>query len=132
MQKSPAVSTERLRYVWQNRQRHGEPVRLGPVVQALVAAEGLDKPSPLMDLRCVWEELVGLELSRHSRVDSLSRGVLRVEVDSAVHMAELKGLAQAGLAERMRARFDQRAIKSIRLRLGSERSRGARSKGQRA
>ena len=122
----PAVSEEQLRRVWQNRQPRREPVRLGSLVRALVRAERLDKPSPLVSLRGSWEELVGLELSGHSRLAGLKRGTLRVEVDSAAHMVELKGLVQAGLAQQLNERSEDRAVKVVRLRLASRNIVGGR------
>ena len=120
------MSADQLRRVWLNRQPSREPVRLGVVVQALVQAEGLDRPSPLASLQGIWEELVGLELSRHSRLAGLRAGTLGLEVDSAAHMAALKGLLQAGLAEQLSERSEDRTVKAIRLRLGSQRTLGGR------
>ena len=100
-------------------------MRLGVVVRALVQAEGLNKPSPLANLEGIWRELVGVELSRHSRLEGLRRGMLRVEVDSAAHMAELKGLVQGGLAKQLSERFEDGALRAIRLRLGSQSTLGA-------
>lgn len=115
-----AVSADQLRQAWQNRQPSREPVRLGVLVRALVHAEGLNKPtSPLASLGTIWEELVGVELSRHSRLEGLRRGTLRIQVDSAAHMAELKGLVQGGLAKQLSERFEDGALRTIRLRLGS-------------
>ena len=115
-----AVRTDQLRQAWQNRQPRGEPVRLGVLVKALVQAEGLKEVSPLAGLQDVWEQQVGPELSKHSRLEGFRRGTLRVEVDSAAHMAELKGLVQDGLTDRLNEWSQERAIKSIHLRLGSQ------------
>ncbi len=103
-------------------------MRLGVLVRTLVQAEGLDKPSPLASLRGIWEELVGVELSRHSRLEGLRRGTLRVEVDSAAHMAELKGLVQAGLAKQLSERSEDRTVRAIGLRLGSQGTLGVRDR----
>ena len=123
-----AVSPAQLERAWQNRQAKGTAVRLGEIVRAFVRVEGLDRPSPLAELCGIWEELVGLELSRHSRLEGLRRGTLRVEVDSAAHMAELKILVQGGLAGRLGARAEAQAVRSIRLRLGSEGRSAGRSR----
>ena len=116
----PAVSVEQLRRAWQNRQPSREPVRLGVLVRALVQAQGLNKPSPLAHLQEIWDEQVGPELSGHSRLEGFRRGTLRVEVDSAAHMAELNALVQVGLAEQLSERFEDWTVKAIRLRLGSQ------------
>ena len=123
MNKSVA-SVKQLQQTWQNRQPSRDPVRLGVLVQALVQAEGLDKPSPLASLQSIWEELVGVELSRHSRLEGLRRGTLRVEVDSAAHMAELKELVQGVLAEQLSERSEDWTVRAIRLRLGSQSTLG--------
>ena len=114
------TTTEQLARTWQNRQSRREPVRLGPVLRRFISAAGLDKPSALAELRVIWDELVGEELADHSRVEGLSRGVLRVEVDSAAHLAELKVLQQSGFIESLRRQFDARPIRSIRLKLGNQ------------
>ncbi len=44
-----------------------------------------------------WEEQVPPELSRHCRLESLRRGVLRVAVDSSEHLYELDRLLREGL-----------------------------------
>ena len=124
----PTFSVEQLRQAWQNRQRGTGAVSIGTLVRSLVQTEGLDKPSPLASLQGHWDEQVGLELSRHSRLEGLRRGTLRVEVDSAAHMVELKGLVQAGLAKQLSECFEDRVVKTIRLRLGSQRPIGGPDK----
>ena len=118
--KEPAVNNERLQWSWQNRQAGSVFVRLGTVVRALIRAEGLDKPNALASVQGIWEELVGVELGRHSRLDGFRRGTLRVEVDSAAHMAELRGLIQMGLPEQLNERCENIGVRSIRLKLGSQ------------
>ena len=113
-----AVSTDQLQQAWQNRQRDTEPVPVGTLIRALIKAERLDTPNPLINLRKAWAESIGPELSCHSRPESLRRGTLSVMVDSAAHLTELQSLARSGLVEGVAARFCQRPIKRIRLRLG--------------
>ena len=93
---------------------------MGTLIRAFIKAQGLDRPSPLAVLRSTWDELVGSELSRHSRLEGFRRGTLRVVVDSAAHMSELQTLIRSGLTEQIAERFDQRPISSIRLRLGHQ------------
>ncbi len=135
LMKPRAIGTERLRQVWQNRQPKVGPVAVGPLIRAFVKDWGLERPSPLAALHSVWGELVGVELSRHSRLEGFRRGTLRVVVDSAAHMSELQTLVRSGLTDRIVERFDQRPISSIRLRLGHHPGRkptigGKRLKGK--
>ena len=116
--------------VWQSRQPSKQPVRLGVLVRALVHTAGLNRPRPLPSLENIWEELVGAELSRHSRLEGLRGATLRVEVDSAAHMAELKGLVQGGLAKQLSERFEDGALRAIRLRLGGQSTLGAGSRAR--
>ena len=118
LMKPRAIATDQLQQVWQNRQPKAGPIAVGPLIRAFVKDQGLDHPSPLAALRSIWGELVGVELSRHSRLEGFRRGSLRVVVDSAAHMSELQTLVRSGLTERIAERFDQRPISSIRLRLG--------------
>ncbi len=120
----PTVSAEQLRRAWQNRQPRSEAVRLGVLVRSLVQSQGLNKPSPLAGLQELWDQQVGSELSRHSRLEGLRRGALRVEVDSAAHMVELKGLVQGGLAKQLSECCEDKVIRTIRLKLGSQRPIG--------
>lgn len=135
--KARGPTTEQLKYAWHNRQIAGAPVRVGAVIKALVAAEGLDKPSPLSGFCSIWEELVGPELSSHSSPQGLRRGTLQVVVDSAAHLTELKALVGMGLAEQLTARLEEHPIKAIRLKLEAggrnskaHHSRAGRSKGK--
>ena len=109
--------------MWQNHQPIAGPVAVGTLVRAFIKDQGLDRPSPLAALRNIWDELVGSELSRHSRLEGFRRGTLRVVVDSAAHMSELQTLLRSGLTERLTEQFDQRPISNIRLRLGHQPSR---------
>ena len=47
-----------------------------------------------------------------------------MEVDSAAHMVELKAMVQGGLAKQLSECFEDRAVRTIRLRLGSQRPLG--------
>ena len=113
-----AFSTDQLQQIWRNRQARAKPVQVGSLVQALLKAERLDGSDPLAELHDLWAQIVGPELSRHSRPDALRRGTLRVMVDSAAHMAELQCLVRAGLVNKIAEQFNKRPIKTIRLRLG--------------
>ena len=119
-------STEQLQCAWQNRQRADTAVSIGAAVRAFVATEGLQQPSPLTYLRGIWEQLVGPELSRHSSLEGLRRGTLRVTVDSAAHLTELQALVRAGLAADLSDQLEDQSIRTVRLQLGGQRRRCSR------
>ena len=55
----------------------------------------------LQQISEVWQELLPQEILEHSCIDDLSRGVLRITVDSHVHYAELDMLVRSGLADQI-------------------------------
>ena len=104
--------------VWQNRQTKGGALRIGPLVKSLIKAQGLDRPNSLGELNGIWGELVGEQFSRHTRLEAFRNSTLRVVVNSAAHMAELKMMVADGLAEQISAQLGEQSVKAIRLRLG--------------
>ena len=55
----------------------------------------------LQKISYAWGELLPVELQEHSSIEGLSRGMLKVMVDSQVHFAELDMLVRSGLADQI-------------------------------
>jgi len=80
----------------------------------------IDKPyRQLKSLTELWEELVPAELRAHCRLDSLSRGVLRVTVDSASCRYELDRLLREGLAKQLIVQHKGPAMRRVQVRVGT-------------
>lgn len=77
----------------------------------------IERPArQLADLAEMWEQLVPPHLLNRTRLESFSRGVLRVAVDSSPHLYELDHLLRNGL-QRSIARLHGPAMHRIRLRV---------------
>lgn len=65
-----------------------------------------------------WMELVPAELRSHTRLEALSRGVLRVVVDSSARLYELDRLLRGGLEQRLISAHKGPAFRKVQLRVG--------------
>ena len=78
----------------------------------------VEKPHrQLAKLVDLWAELVPAEIAAHTRLESLSRGVLRVGVDSSGHLYELDRLLRSGLQQALITRHTGPAVRRVQLRV---------------
>lgn len=95
-----------------------EPDRSMKFLKDLFKRE-VEKPyKQLGDLIEVWGELLPDELVQHSRLESLSRGVLNVVVDSSTRLYELDRLLREGGEKALIKRHRGPAFRRIKLRVG--------------
>jgi hypothetical protein len=66
----------------------------------------------------LWQQLVPAELVAHTRLEGLSRGALRVVVDSSVRLYELDRLLRAGLERQLLAAAKHAVVRRVQLRIG--------------
>lgn len=79
----------------------------------------VEKPfKQLEGLAELWAELVPAQLAAHTRLESLSRGVLRVVVDSAGRHYELDRLLREGLQRELTRRHKGAALRQVKVRVG--------------
>ncbi|NBC10855.1 MAG: DUF721 domain-containing protein [Planctomycetes bacterium] len=79
----------------------------------------VEKPfKQLEGLTELWAELVPEQLAAHTRLESLSRGVLRVVVDSAGRHYELDRLLREGLQRELTRRHKGAALRQVKVRVG--------------
>jgi predicted nucleic acid-binding Zn ribbon protein len=67
------------------------------------------------DLSAEWPTLVGEAVSRHTRPGRLERGELRVFVDSAVWLSELKRWGGPKVLSNLTRRFGPSRIRAVRF-----------------
>jgi hypothetical protein len=67
----------------------------------------------------VWEVMLPQGLARKTRLESLSRGVLRVAVDSSATLYELDRLLRSGLERQIIQAHKGPAFRKIQLRVGN-------------
>ena len=66
----------------------------------------------------VWQSLVPAALLEHTRLEGLSRGVLRVAVDSSERLYELDRRLRGGLEQELIRALPATAVRRIQLRVG--------------
>ena len=83
-----------------------------------------DIEKPFRQLEAIaplWRQLVPLELAEHSCLESLSRGVLQVAVDSSPQLYELDRLLRGGLEKQLADRHKGTPLRRVRLRVDESR-----------
>ena len=71
----------------------------------------------LASLRRVWVDRVPAELREHVRVEAVSRGALRVAVDSSCTLDRLARMLRGGLQRELVAATEAGAVHRVRLRV---------------
>jgi predicted nucleic acid-binding Zn ribbon protein len=94
-----------------------EPLR--EILSRLFAARGWGRRQGRLHLERAWEESVGPEGAKHTRVLGVRRGVLEVEVDNAVLLQELAHFQKRPLLEQLRARLPGAKLNDLRFRAGA-------------
>ena len=78
----------------------------------------VEKPyKQLHAMAVIWDELVPEAMAEHVWLESLSRGVLRVAVDSSAALYELDRLLREGLEQELIRRHKGPAFRSVKLRI---------------
>jgi len=81
----------------------------------------VEKPmKQLVQLAALWGQLVPPELASHTKLESLSRGVLRVAVDSSSRLYELDRLLRSGLQSQLISEHKGPAVRRVVLRVSDE------------
>ncbi len=93
------------------------PERLGDVLGRLFTLRGWGRRQGRLQLEQVWLEVAG-EHAKQTRVGALRRGVLEVEVGSAVLLQELSHFHKRRLLEALRARLPGTKLTDLRFRAG--------------
>jgi predicted nucleic acid-binding Zn ribbon protein len=93
------------------------PERLGDVLSRLFTLRGWGRRQGRLHLEQAWAEVSG-EYAKQTRVAGLRRGVLEVEVGSAVVLQELAHFHKRRLLEALRARLPGTTLTDLRFRAG--------------
>jgi len=93
----------------------GQPERLGDVLARAVVQPARRSRSLLARAERKWSRTVGEALAVHSWPRSLRRGLLTVEVDSSVLLAELGGYRRAELVGRLAGEPEPLGVREIRF-----------------
>lgn len=96
------------------RWRHKGPVRLGETVKKLMERKILPRQSVYAHLAREYYRMLPAELSGHSRIVDLTAGCLKIAVDCAPYMYEMK-LCSAGLLKQLQRSCPTAHLKQIRF-----------------
>lgn len=101
---------------WRNKPERA--ARVGDFLPGQFKRE-VEKPYKQMaSITPVWQELVPPELVSHTRLESFTRGVLKVVIDSSVRLYELDRLLREGLETRLIQAHKGPAFRKVQLRVG--------------
>jgi hypothetical protein len=96
------------------------PESLRGVIAEFLSRSGLDRQLEAGRLGRIWAEVAGPALAKRTRVvGGLRGGALRIEVDSASLLSELKGFESKRLEGLMREKFKRTYIQKLSFQLGS-------------
>ncbi len=94
-----------------------EPDRSLAFLPAMFHKEVAKPYQQLAGISRVWAQVAPEPVQRHARLESLSRGVLHVAVDSSAALYELERLLRSGLREALITRNTGPAIRRVAVRL---------------
>ena len=103
-----------LRTVWEQRQLPSRLCHLSEPLTLLMKHSLSKKVRQLGQLAEIWDEVVPEEIAEHTALESFSREVMTVMVDSAAHRFQLQTLLRGGLMKIIQKQFSG-AIQKIRL-----------------
>jgi predicted nucleic acid-binding Zn ribbon protein len=95
------------------------PENLADVLARLFTSRGWGRKSERVRLETAWAEAVGPELAPATRVGAFRRGVLEVEVRSAVLKHELEQFHKRRLLADLRARLAGVTLADLKFRAGA-------------
>ena len=104
------------------------PETLGEILSRLFTARGWGRRQDRLRLEQAWAQAVqevaggrpgGPDVARQTRVAGLRRGVLEVEVNSAVLLQELAHFHKRRLLEQLRGRLPGTTVNDLRFRNGA-------------
>jgi predicted nucleic acid-binding Zn ribbon protein len=96
----------------------GGPEMLGEVLSRLFTAKGWGRRQGRLHLERVWANAVGPENASRTRVGGIRKGVLEVEVASAILLQELAQFHKRRLLQQMREQLPGTTVTDIRFRAG--------------
>jgi hypothetical protein len=89
-----------------------------PVLQEVFKRE-IEKPHKQLGAMVeLWEQMLPPDITKHTRLESLVKGTLRVVVDSSARLYELDRMLREGLQDRIITSFKGPAFRRIQLRVG--------------
>ncbi|MFN4259811.1 MAG: DciA family protein [Gemmataceae bacterium] len=95
------------------------PELVGEVLSRLFAARGWGRRQERLQLEEAWAVAVGVDHARQTRLGSIKRGILEVQVANAVLMQELAHFHKRRLLDELRRQLPRLSIRDLRFRAGT-------------
>jgi len=102
-----------------DRKERREPQRMGDVVAQLMARRGYARVLAQSQYEVVWQEIVGSDIARQTRLGQVHRSVLNVFVQHSVLMQELT-FRKLEIVKKLQAALGAQAPKDLRFRVGAD------------
>jgi predicted nucleic acid-binding Zn ribbon protein len=97
-------------------QRDRGPENLREILAQVFVARGWGRRQDRLHLERAWEEAAGTEYAKQTRVGTLKRGVLEVQVMSAILLQELTQFHRRRLLGELRRRLPKTPLTDLRFR----------------
>lgn len=88
------------------------------ILSRLFTLRGWGRRQERLHFERAWSEAVGPAYDAHTRVLGFTRGILEIEVASALLVHELKGFHRQRLLRTLRAKLPGQSIKDLRFKVG--------------
>lgn len=96
----------------------GGAVRIDVVLERVMKNLGLKRRLKEARIALEWETIAGKKIAAHSRPSAVRQGILLVNVDSSVWLAELSTFFKETLLRKVRDEMADSDIRDIYFRLG--------------
>jgi len=101
----------------ERRRRRREPTALREALRTFLRESGLGARIRHTEVFQAWTGAIGPDLARHVQAVRFERGELCVEVDSSVHLHELRNYTAEGFRQEANRRLGSERILRLQLKL---------------
>ncbi len=99
-------------------ERKESPEAVGPIIEQLISRLGLKELVRANRVFAAWGSIVGDDIARHTRPQSLRKGTLIVHVDSSVWLAQLDRYLKGRIRGKINRSLEGPLVERIVFRIG--------------
>ena len=94
------------------------PEAIGPIVKEIISRLGLKELTASSRVFEIWDTVVGSSIALHARPYSFRDGILIVNVDSSVWLAQLERYRKRQIRDKLNKEFPHPLVKKLLFRFG--------------
>ena len=94
------------------------PEALGPIVKEIISRLGLKELTASSRVFEIWDTVVGSAIALHARPYSFREGILTVNVDSSVWLAQLERYRKRQIRDKLNSQLPHPLVKRVIFRFG--------------